>query len=154
MERFAPLTMAIAMPAWVTFRAAASLVAMPPVPRLLPLPPAISIRLSVISSTRGIRRASGFSRGLPVYRPSISLTSTSASASTRRATVADRLSLSPKRISSTATVSFSLTMGTTPSSSSRWKVLWTFCRRSSCSTASPVSSTWETVWPYSEKNLS
>ena len=52
-------------------------------------------------------------------RPGVSVSSTSRSAPTRWATRAARRSLSPKRISSSATASFSLTTGTTPRSSSR-----------------------------------
>ena len=51
--------------------------------------------------------------------PGVSVSSTSRSAPTRWATSAAMRSLSPKRISSSAMASFSLTTGTTPSSSRR-----------------------------------
>ena len=55
------------------------------------------------------------SRGSAVSRPAVSVSSTSSAAPTRWATRAARRSLSPKRISSSAMASFSLTTGTTPS---------------------------------------
>ena len=66
-------------------------------------------------------------RGSSVSRPAVSVSSTRRSAPTRWATSAASRSLSPKRISSSATASFSLTTGTTPSSSSRARV-WRACR--------------------------
>ncbi|MNT49266.1 hypothetical protein D3C72_1861070 [compost metagenome] len=53
-------------------------------------------------------------RGSAVYRPFWSVRMISASASTRFATRAPRVSLSPNLISSLTTVSFSLITGTTP----------------------------------------
>ncbi|MNE92813.1 hypothetical protein D3C80_1905830 [compost metagenome] len=58
--------------------------------------------------------------------PSRSVRITSKSASTRFATSAARVSLSPKRISSVTTVSFSLITGITFSSTSARKVLRAF----------------------------
>ena len=56
-------------------------------------------------------------RGSDVNRPAASVRSTSKSACSRLATSAAKRSLSPKRISSSAMASFSLTIGTTPSPS-------------------------------------
>ena len=63
--------------------------------------------------------------------PAASVSSTRMSAPSSCATSAAMRSLSPKRISSSATASFSLTIGTTPSSSSRSSVdrAWRYCRR-------------------------
>ena len=65
----------------------------------------------------GISRASLRSRGSPVRTPSTSLKIIRSCACTRLATSDDSTSLSPSRISSTATVSFSLTIGITPAPS-------------------------------------
>ena len=63
-------------------------------------------------------------------------------------TVAERLSLSPKRISSVATVSFSFTMGTTPSSKQRRCSVWrAFRKRSRSSSPARVTSTCATLPP-------
>ena len=99
-------------PASVARRAASTLLAIPPVPT----PP-------VDSRTRGsASRATSRTRGMrcpsPSSRPSTSLRSTRRSASTSGATIAASWSLSPNLISSTATESFSLRMGTAPASSS------------------------------------
>ena len=66
----------------------------------------------------GIRCASGRLRGSPVSTPATSLRITSICAWTIEATSDESMSLSPKRISSTATVSFSLMIGITPEASS------------------------------------
>ncbi|MCY1563296.1 hypothetical protein D9M68_1008380 [compost metagenome] len=58
--------------------------------------------------------------------PSRSVRITSRSASTRLATRAARVSLSPKRISSVTTVSFSLITGMAPSSTRVRRVLRAF----------------------------
>ena len=79
-------------------------------------------RGSSASSTAAISSisdASASRRGSAVKRPAVSVSSTSTSARTMFATSAAMRSLSPNRISSSATVSFSLTIGITPSSSSR-----------------------------------
>ena len=117
---WAPLAMTISTPSAVTIWAARSLVAMPPVPRAEPAPSDIPRISGVISSTRGISLASGWVRGLAVYSPSMSLSRTSRSARAQQATMAARVSLSPmEAISMVDTVSFSLMMGSAPSSSRR-----------------------------------
>ena len=102
------------MPASVAICSAISLVIIQPVQNLEPFPPAISNNPSVISSTTGIILASSFSLGLSSYNPSISVNINNASALTNLATMAERLSLSPYTISSTATASFSLIIGIAP----------------------------------------
>ena len=89
-----------------------------------------------------MRRAPGVLGGA-VYRPSTSVSNTSASARTRFATSAESRSLSPKRISLLASESFSLTIGTTPSSSRRFSVRCTFRYW----TARIVSSAVIRIWP-------
>ena len=71
--------------------------------------------------------------------------STSVSALSIAATRAASRSLSPKRISLVATVSFSLITGTVPSRSSVVSVLRALRWRRRCSVSSSVSSTWATV---------
>src|SRR2546427_785854 len=66
----------------------------------------------------GTRVALPTVRGSAVCRPATSLNTTRRSASTSTAVNADKLSLSPSLISSTTTVSFSFTTGTTRHSSS------------------------------------
>ena len=82
-------------------------------------------------STVSMRVALGSVAGLAVYKPSTSVRRKSHCASTSAATCADRVSLSPNLSSSTATVSFSLTIGTTPMSKSAAKVFLarTYCLR-------------------------
>lgn len=70
--------------------------------------------------------ASGFLRGSESYRPRWSVRMISVSASIRLVTSAPSVSLSPSRISSVTTVSFSLTIGTTPRRSSANSVLRAF----------------------------
>ncbi len=116
--------------------AAASLEAMPPLPKGLPGPPARRSSSWSISTTSSMSDASASCRGSAVSRPGVSVSSTSTSARTRWATSAASRSLSPKRISSSATASFSLTTGTTPSST-RWRSVprawryWVRCTKSS-----------------------
>ena len=110
--------MTVVMPDQVAMRAAANFEAMPPLPTLVPLEPATSTRSASMAFTSSINVAEGSSRGSAVSRPSVSVSSTRCVAPTRFATNAASRSLSPKRISSSATASFSLTMGTTPSASS------------------------------------
>ena len=62
---FSPLAMTISQPAPTAICAAKSLVAMPPVPRLEPLPPPRATMRSSTVSTVGISFASGFLRGSP-----------------------------------------------------------------------------------------
>ena len=107
-----------------------------------------------MASTTWISGADGSSRGLRSCRPSMSVRMMSASARTSRATSAESVSLSPKTISSTATVSFSLMMGSAPMSSRRSKAFSMFMRRRRSSTQSRVSSTWAVTWPYSLNSLS
>ena len=76
---------------------------------------------------------------------------TSRSPATRFSTVAERLSLSPKRISSVATVSFSFTMGTTPSSKSSFSVWRALRKRSRLSSPARVTRTWATRRPWFAK---
>ncbi len=86
-------------------------------------------------------------RGSSVNSPAVSVRRTSSLAPTRWATRAARRSLSPNRISSSATASFSLTTGTTPSSSSRARV-WRACRYwLRCTKSSGASSTWPATSP-------
>ena len=102
--------------------AAASLEAMPPLPRAVPVPPASDSSEWSTSTISSISEADSSSRGSAVRRPGASVSSTSRSAASRWATSAARRSLSPKRISSSAMASFSLTTGTTPRSRSRPRV--------------------------------
>ena len=154
MSGWSPLAMTMSQPRAVTSLAARSLVAMPPVPRALPAPPARASMAGVTSSTVGMSLAAGSLRGSAVYRPSMSLRRISRSAWTAQATMPPRVSLSPTLISAVATVSFSLMMGRAPSSSRRAMVFSKFRRRSSWSTSSPVSRLWATVWLNSENSLS
>ena len=65
----------------------------------------------------------------------------------QQVTMAARVSLSPMEvISSVATVSFSLMMGSAPSYSRRVRVFWMFSRRLACSMSTPVSKICATVW--------
>ena len=89
-----------------------------------PAAPVLPMRTSPRSSTDLTSEISELpgSLGSASYRPSTSLSRTSRSACTRWATSAASRSLSPNRISLVATVSFSLTIGSTPYSSSLAKV--------------------------------
>ena len=111
--------------------AAASLVAMPPLPRWLPAPPATRSRCWSTVWISSISDASASSRGSAVSTPAVSVSSTNRSAPASWATSAAMRSLSPKRISSLASASFSLTMGTAPSSSRCPRVARAcrYCRR-------------------------
>ena len=82
---------------------------MPPVPKA-PTPPSSVVRLSAFSTVDMSFAFLSF-LGSMSYNPSISVRIISRSASTRFVTRADRWSLSPNFISSTATVSFSFIMG-------------------------------------------
>jgi len=123
----------VGMPAAEAIIAASTLVAIPPMPWAFWLSwvpwPALRPRPSLIPSrsarslTSVIRCASP-RRGSPSYRPSTSESRMSAPARVTCATSAASRSLSPNLISSVATVSFSLTTGSTPSSSSRSRVRW------------------------------
>ncbi|OEI69093.1 hypothetical protein Cus16_0923 [Curtobacterium sp. ER1/6] len=117
-----------AVPASAASRAAATLVPAPPVPTpAFPVDPNVTPASSSPNGTSSIGSASGCSGGR-VYSDSTSDRSTSASAPSSRATSAASRSLSPKRISSVATVSFSLTIGSTRSASNRSTARWAFTR--------------------------
>ena len=113
-----PLVITIAQPACVAVRAAMSFVIIPPLEIPETPSPAISSISGVISLITSNLFASGFVEGLLEYKPSTSDNKIKLSALTVAAIWAASLSLSPKRISSVATVSFSLTIGTTPKVSS------------------------------------
>ena len=93
-----PLAMTTSVPDPVASRAAWSLVTMPPRPRRVPAPPARASTRPSMRSIRWTSLARGSRRGSEVYRPSMSESNASRSASTRFATTADRLSLSPKTL--------------------------------------------------------
>ena len=93
--------------------AARILVSMPPRPIDEPAPPAINSSAGSPAVAWSMKRASGTLRGSAEYRPRWSVRITSASASTRLATSAPSVSLSPNLISSLTTVSFSLITGIT-----------------------------------------
>lgn len=94
----------IVVPAAVAIRAAVSFVTIPPVPHCVPAV-VVSATSLVMSSTTWMGRAVGSILGLAVYKASTSVIRNKRSASTSVATSADRVSLSPKRSSWTATVS-------------------------------------------------
>lgn len=106
------------MPNPVAIRAASTFVTMPPVPTPARPAPPMSTPVRSRSSCTSLIRLEPGRVGSPVQRASTSERSTSRSAWTRAATRAANRSLSPKRISSVATVSFSLTIGTARRSSS------------------------------------
>ncbi len=101
-------------PDQVAILAAASLEVIPPVPRFEPEPPA---NASISRSTwamSSISDADESNRGSAVNSPAWSVNSTRTSAARACASSAAIRSLSPKRSSSSARASFSLTMGSTP----------------------------------------
>jgi len=109
---FIPAAITTVVPERLARSAAWSLVSMPPVPNF----PAVLRRIQTNCGIDGvtiswISSADGSVRGSAVKSPGWSVSITSRSASIRFATSADKLSLSPRRISSVATVSFSLTIG-------------------------------------------
>ena len=105
--------------------AALSFVIMPPLPRVLE-DPASSSRDSSWEFPLVTRFAFGFFLGSASKRPSWSVSITNRSASIILATNAAKVSLSPKRIWSVATVSFSLITGITPNLINSWSVFLTF----------------------------
>ena len=111
--------MTVRTPDQAAILAAAILEAMPPLPPVLPGPPASDSRAWSTSTISSMSDADGSRRGSADSRPGVSVSRTSSPAPTRWATSAARRSLSPKRISSSATASFSLTTGTAPSSRRR-----------------------------------
>ncbi len=132
-------------------RAAASFEAMPPLPTPDRLAPARSSSTASMRATSSMSVAEASRRGSAVSSPSVSVSRTSRSAPTRLATSAASRSLSPKRISSSATASFSLTTATTPSASSAARVsrACRYCPR--CEKSRGASSTWPTARPTAEK---
>jgi hypothetical protein len=76
-------------------RAAASFEAMPPLPRLVPVCPASTLSSGSSAATRAISCADGSVRGSAVYRPAVSVNSTSRSAARLCETSAAMRSLSP-----------------------------------------------------------
>jgi hypothetical protein len=94
--------------------AASTLVSMPPRPRSLPAPPAIASSAGSPARAERTSVAALSVRGSEVYSPCWSVSRISTSASIRLVTSAPSVSLSPTRISSVVTVSFSLTIGITP----------------------------------------
>ena len=142
------LAITVFTPDQEAIRAAVSLEAMPPLPRCVPAPPTRSSSRESISVISDMSEASASVRGSAVSTPSVSVSSTSRSAWTRLATKAAIRSLSPQRISSSAMASFSLTTGTTPSSSSLFRVVmaWTYWERMMKS--SGTSSTWPATRPW------
>ncbi len=161
-----PLAMMAVRPAAVTMRAASSLEAMPPRPR--PLPPWAWARIcSVMAGTTGMRVAAG-SAGLRSKRPSTSERRTRRSASMWVMRRAESLSLSPKMRSFEAapaacddsagrsssrveTVSFSLTMGMTPSERRAWRVRRRLAWRVGSRKSSSVRRTWAMRQPRRSK---
>ena len=110
------------MPAAVAIRAASTLVAMPPVPTpAAPAPADVDVRQVVRRRDLAIRWRRPAAR-VAVVQPVHVRQQDERVGPHRWATRAASRSLSPKRISSVATVSFSLTIGMTPSSSSRSRV--------------------------------
>ena len=83
----------------------------------------MSITLPSISGTVASSAAPGFVAGSLAYRPSTLVKSTRSGACNRFVTIAARWSLSPKRISATLTVSFSLMIGRQPHSNRASSVL-------------------------------
>ena len=110
-------------PAAIAMPAAASLVCIPPDASAEPAAPAAASILGVIASTRGIHLAVLARDGSALYMPSMVDSSNRVSALIMAATRAARRSLSPKRISAVATVSFSLMIGTAPAANSVLMVL-------------------------------
>ena len=121
-----PAATSTVTPDSVARRAACTFVAIPPIPLTVPAPDASATISSEITRTSAINVAVECRRGSAVNNPSWSVSRTSRSASIRLATSAERLSLSPILISSVATTSFSLMMGTTFLSSSASSVLRAF----------------------------
>ena len=126
-------------------RAAESFDAIPPLPRFDPDSPASTLIKGSPSYTSVMRVAELSVRGLDVYKPSISVNKIRTSAFSRCDSSAEIWSLSPKRISSLAIASFSLTTGTQPSSISRSRVsrACKYCVRStkSCGTSRTCAAT-------------
>ena len=115
-----PSAITTCAPDCVASRAASIFVAMPPVPRCPAWPAAASSIAGPMRSTCSMSRASGSLAGSAVWSPAVSVRISSRSASTRFATWAERLSLSPiaaSWISSIETTSF---ISVTDPSTARW----------------------------------
>mmetsp|Transcript_53734 Transcript_53734/g.126550 ORF Transcript_53734/g.126550 Transcript_53734/m.126550 type:complete len:201 (-) Transcript_53734:620-1222(-) len=112
-----PQAMIVPAPLPAARLAARILVNMPPRPMLEPAPPAMRSSSGSPACALSMKRACGCLRGSAEYRPRWSVRITSTSASTRLATKAPSVSLSPNLISSLTTVSFSLMTGST-----RWAI--------------------------------
>ena len=121
-----PEAMSVWAPERAARRAAPSLVTMPPRPKA-PAPPLTRlVKDWSVARADSIRLAAGSTRGSALSKPATSVKMIKRSASTRLATRAPKVSLSPKRISSVATVSFSLMIGTTDTSMSVFRVARAF----------------------------
>ena len=105
-----PLAMKTPQPALVATFAAEILLIMPPVAVSLVVPPAIASISGVIFSTTGTTSPVPFMS----MRPGAVEMMARWSASTRLATIAESVSLSPNLISAALTASFSLMIGTVP----------------------------------------
>ena len=117
-----PQAMTVLAPDPAARLAAKILVSMPPRPMLEPAPPAISSSCGSPAWPVGMSWALGSLRGSALNRPFWSVRMTSASASTKLATKAPNVSLSPNLISSFTTVSFSLMTGNTRCANKVFKV--------------------------------
>ena len=138
----------------------------PRCPRADPVPPASDSSEWSTSTISSISDADESRRGSAVRSPGASVRSTSRSAASRWATSAARRSLSPKRISSSAMASFSLTTGMTPRSRRRpsvaraWRYCWRIVKSRGARSTWPLTSPWvasalsytriSRVWPTAE----
>ena len=107
-----PLAIRVGQPDLAAKRAARTFVTIPPRPNTPP-PPAISNKRSSNARTEENSLALGLLRGSESNMPCWSVKIINNSAETCPATIAAKVSLSPKRISSVDTVSFSLMTGIT-----------------------------------------
>ena len=114
--------MTVGMPAWLACSAAQSFENIPPRPSSEGAVSSAACLAAARSVTTGMSCASGFVLGSRSNTPSTSLRITNRSISMSVATSAESWSLSPNFTSSTATVSFSLTMGMMSQSSSVLRV--------------------------------
>ena len=107
-----PLARTMGIPESVAIRAASSFETIPPTEVSEHELPHIAFKSSVMAVTSSISVCVSDFRGSQSYSPSTLDNITSRSACIFEATTAESVSLSPKLISSTAIVSFSLIMGT------------------------------------------
>ncbi len=142
-----PQAMIMGMPADVSFLAALILVPMPPVPKGPAISPAMaSISLPIaVTSLRSC--ASSCLRGSLLYRPPMSVRLIIRSASNSMVIMAPKLSLSPNCSDFTATVSFSLIMGSTFHSRSVFRVFLAFRYRPRSHRSLLVRRIWATFRP-------